>query len=147
MVYPSASSPQSCDTSTLCPTATPGFIPKLAYSQAPFWRKTNSSSKEKAKHGPGVGLLRTENPKVNHANSGSFWQGQQPCCSTLCVLSCLHMELSCLYLQVSRTALLWAVLFLALWTEEPHTHIKQTKNMPGPKKYSVSQRQGGAAPA
>lgn len=41
----------------------------------------------------------------------------------------------------SRIALLWAVLFLALRTEEPHTHIKQTKNMSQPKKHSMSQRQ------
>lgn len=53
-------------------------------------------------------------------------KGTQPCCSTLCVLRCLHIlpnrELSCLYLQVARIALLWAVLFLALRTEEPHTY-------------------------
>lgn len=55
--------------------ATLGFIPKLTYSQAPFWRKTSSSSREKAKHGPGVALLLTENTNVNHANTGSLCQG------------------------------------------------------------------------
>ncbi|KAF2984036.1 hypothetical protein EK904_008076 [Melospiza melodia maxima] len=62
----------------------------------------------KSKAWPRGWLADDREPKVNHAKSGSFWQGQQPCCSTLCVLSCLHMEPSCLYLQVSRTALLWA---------------------------------------
>ncbi|KAI1242601.1 hypothetical protein IHE44_0000133 [Lamprotornis superbus] len=31
--------------------------------------------REKAKHGPGVGLLVTENPNVNHAKTGSLCQG------------------------------------------------------------------------
>lgn len=68
------------------------------------------------------------------------------CVSSDACTSC-PTELSCLHLQVARIALLWAVLFLALRTEEPHTHIKQTKNMSGPKKHSVSQRQRGVAPA
>lgn len=55
--------PQSCDTSTPCPRATLGFILKLTYSQASFWRETSSSIQRRSKVWPRGWFARAREPK------------------------------------------------------------------------------------
>lgn len=156
-VVPSASSPKKAgihlDTSTLWTRGNLGFIPKLTHSQAPFWRKKgNLFLLEKGRAWP-RGQFAPE--REHGCKLRQHWlllpRALQHCSSMQRVLRCLHTmphgKLSCLQLRVARIALLWAVLFLALRTEEPHTHRKQRKNMSGPKKHSMSQRQCGVVTA
>lgn len=122
------------------------LIPKLTHSQVLFWRKPTCSSGKKGKGGQEVSLLHVENMDVNHSKTGSFCPGHSstvPVCfvSSDAFTPCLVANYTSFQPQVSRIAWLWAVIFLALRTEEPHTHRKQTKNTSGPKKHSMSQQQ------
>lgn len=131
MVYPSASSPPKL-----------WHLYPVSYSHSWFHPQTNLFSgsileRDKFFHpgkkqstAQGLVCLCQRTQMWTMPTAAPSAKGTQPCCSTLCVLRCLHIvpkgQLPCLCLQVSRIALLWAVLFLVLKTEEPHTHTHKT---------------------